>query len=709
MCGIAGVLRIHEPGTTPPHPLEAIPEAWLDVLDEGIKHRGPDGQGRFRDRATRPDGAIVDVAFVHRRLSILDHEGGHQPMVHDGERLRPDLTYQPGEEPKLAHELCPDKPLVAVVFNGCIYNQHELRTELTKQGAWFETDHSDTEVLVHGWRAWDDPKATWIKSLEGMFALALWKRTEADSTIARDAFGEKPLYVAADKARTNFAFASSASAFMRSDAPLASIAMDAASTVEWLRFGYHGRYTPFEHVQQLGPGDRGRPHRPDGTPTMPPEHHRLRPRLLTRLRRSIPSPSFGSAAVHNIDRLLREAVQMRLEADVPLACLLSGGIDSSLISVYSSETSERALTTICVRMPDDRYDESVHAETVALHIGSSHVVVDADAQPAEDLQLLIQSLGLPFGDSSLLPTYWACRAAGEHAGVLMSGDGGDELFLGYERYKSANWLLAPGFLSPFEPLMRYGVLLPPRRDPQSKWDKLARFMLGGAAGSHQRYRELLAIFMMGDAARLTGRSRHSMSVEGTEVASAFDARDYDLLHHLPGDLLRKTDTASMLAGIELRAPFLDTSLAKAAMALPLDKLMPRGQRKGLLKQVARKYLPDHIVDRPKQGFAIPIGQWFREDYGGLRQLLYDHLESADPFPGLAGAGVEINMGFVRQMLREHDAAGEKSINPWHGRDHSQRLYMLLVLSIWAKWLESLQKTDPASGRGRDGSGMAKAD
>ena len=118
--------------------------------------------------------------------------------------------------------------------------------------------------------------------------------------------------------------------------------------------------------------------------------------------------------------------------------------------------------------------------------------------------------------------------------------------------------------------------------------------------------------------------------------------------------------------------------------------MPGGERKGLLKQVARKYLPDHIVDRPKQGFAIPIGEWFRTDFGSMRTLLYDHLESSDPFPGLAEAGVNINMDFVQTMLREHDAAGEKTINPWHGRDHSQRLYMLLVLSIWSKWLQSIR-------------------
>ncbi|MDF1809854.1 MAG: hypothetical protein P1U42_09180, partial [Phycisphaerales bacterium] len=153
MCGIAGIIKIHDPkdGPPPTH-LETIPESWLDILDESIKHRGPDGQGRFRDRATREDGTIVDVALVHRRLSIIDHDGGHQPMVHDGDRLRPDLTYQSGDTPIIASEVEPNKPLVAVVFNGCIYNHRELRKKLESAGCVFETDHSDTEVLVHGWR-----------------------------------------------------------------------------------------------------------------------------------------------------------------------------------------------------------------------------------------------------------------------------------------------------------------------------------------------------------------------------------------------------------------------------------------------------------------------------------------------------------------------------------------------------------------------------
>jgi len=169
-----------------------------------------------------------------------------------------------------------------------------------------------------------------------------------------------------------------------------------------------------------------------------------------------------------------------------------------------------------------------------------------------------------------------------------------------------------------------------------------------------------------------------------------DPLRHDFETYLPDDLLRKTDTASMAVGLEVRAPFLARELVDAALRTPLDALMPDGKRKGLLRQIARNHLPAHIIDRPKQGFAIPIGDWFRTDYGGMRTLLHDHLRSADPFPRLADAGVNVNLGFVRTMLDEHDAAGKQSITPWHGRDHSQRLYMLLVLSIWCRWLRNVR-------------------
>ncbi|MEO0631606.1 MAG: asparagine synthase C-terminal domain-containing protein, partial [Planctomycetota bacterium] len=378
---------------------------------------------------------------------------------------------------------------------------------------------------------------------------------------------------------------------------------------------------------------------------------------------------------------LKSAITSRLEADVPLGVFLSGGIDSALIAALTKQ-HRPDIKTFTVRMPEAAYDESADAAETAAHIGTDHHTLDCQPEPASDLVMLIEQLGLPFGDSSLLPTYWVSKAAREHVKVALSGDGGDELFGGYRRHT-----INP-MLNKYRHLLRQiPSRLLDRRTPGSHSEYLARLANAAKFGG---YTELLAIFQTPDLRKLIP------SIDGEPVGDDdFHAIDdplrYDFEHYLPDDLLRKTDTASMAVGLEVRAPFLARELVEAALRTPLNVLMPKGERKGLLKQVARTYLPEHIVSRPKRGFAIPIGDWFRSDYGGMRTLLYDHLESTEPFPGLAEAGVELNMEFVRQMLREHDAAGEKSLNPWHGRDHSQRLYMLLVLSIWSKWLAGLQK------------------
>jgi asparagine synthase (glutamine-hydrolysing) len=341
------------------------------------------------------------------------------------------------------------------------------------------------------------------------------------------------------------------------------------------------------------------------------------------------------------------------------------------------------LHTFCMRMPDPRYDESEYAERVAKHLGTKHETLDIAPRPAEDLVHLIHSLGLPFGDSSLLPAYWLCAAARDRVTVALSGDGGDELFLGYQRYSGAEVLKRWHRLLGSTPLGAIG-----QQRPKGLLAKMSR--LCNAAKADNQY-EMHTVFDEPTLTRLIEemgmRKRRAKIGAPRWGASAY--RSWDLVDYLTDDLLRKTDTASMVNGLEVRCPMLDHRLVHAALDTPIDTLMPRGQRKGLLRAVARKYLPPEIVDRPKMGFAIPVGEWFRTDYGGMRQLLYDHLESADPFPGLAESGVEINMGFVQQMLGEHDAAGERSVNPWHGRDHSQRLYMLVVLSIWCRWLKSL--------------------
>ncbi|MDY7109996.1 MAG: asparagine synthase (glutamine-hydrolyzing) [Planctomycetota bacterium] len=675
MCGIGGILRTDG---------EPIPEEWLDAIDARIAYRGPDGEGRFRDRVEvdTPDGKkTVEVAFVHRRLSIIDHASGGQPMV--SERGRTD-----------------EEGLVAVVFNGCIYNHRELRKELEAAGHRFATDHSDTEVLIHGWREWG---ANVIKHLEGMYAFAIWDRHAVSLYLARDAFGEKPLYYrntqtpsAPTVAAPVIGFASDASSLWHYPPPdpVADDECRYGWLVSYLLLGY-GLLRPLPGPDPVGV-------------------HEMSPGTgdLFRGEEADPGCEFtGSDLVEwkpsarPIEDLLDDAVHRRLEADVPLGCFLSGGVDSSLIAHFAKK-HKPDLRTFSVRMPDPRYDESHHAEQVAAHIGTDHTTLDCDPKPADDLVYLINLLGQPFADSSILPTYWVSRAAREHVKVAIAGDGGDELFVGYERYMAARFLRRH---------WRWLRLLPPRIlkrfHPKSRLHKLGR--LGDMARDYPRLgiatmesiftqrgiNELLSLPSPpgrgagGESGRAMaegleeladspspGSLRSPPSPRGRGEDALAALRLCDIEHYLPNDLLRKVDTASMAVALEVRCPFLDRDLAAAVLAMPVDDLIPGGTRKGLLRNIARRYLPAEVVDRPKMGFAIPIGEWFRSDYGSMKTLLLDHLQSAEPF-----GPIRLDRKAVQRFIDEH-MSGK--------RDHGQRLFALLTLSIRARSLQEPARSAP---------------
>jgi asparagine synthase (glutamine-hydrolysing) len=696
VCGIGGILRTDG---------QPIPEEWLDAIDARIAYRGPDGHGRFRDRVEidDPNGPggdgkhVVEVAFVHRRLSIIDHKDGAQPMV--SERGRNEK-----------------EGLVAVVFNGCIYNHRELRKELEAKGHRFSTDHSDTEVLIHGWREWGDGM---IARLEGMYALALWDRTRGWLVLSRDVFGEKPLYIRRSLPRAGahciaIAFSSECGSLQSFDAEESTVPHHAAWIEPYLRFGYApAGATPQRRVRIVAPAET----------------------LAESIHQDdcvCPDPQpFGYGFTDNLDgretpaehagweRIMEQAVARRLEADVPVGCFLSGGVDSSLIARFASR-HRPDIRTFCVRMPDPRYDESAHARQAAAHLGIQHTTLDAAMQPVEDLQHLIGLLGQPFGDSSILPTYWVSRAAREHVKVALSGDGGDELFFGYERYMAARRLASnPRMLAMLpQALLR-------RTHPKSLIHKLGRLgemardyatlgvecmasvfnvpdiealsgnrvkpvkdnTLKNIARERRMHRELFDFdFRHADASRgfsdAMRRAKHVAIVQTVLRLNdpAKELQGFDIMQYLPDDLLRKVDTASMACGLEVRCPFLDRDLARAALAAPIEQLMPGGQRKGLLRQIARKYLPKEIVDRPKMGFAIPIGEWFRDDNlpargAGMKTLLLDHLNSAEPF-----GPIQLNRRAVQRFIDDH-MSGK--------RDHGQRLFTLLTLSIWARMFARL--------------------
>ena len=647
MCGIGGIL-FRAPLYLPPA-LAKKREDAAALIDSAISHRGPDGLGRF-DASYPSSQQSLHITLLHRRLSIIDIDGGAQPM-----------TARAGAA------------AVSIVFNGCIYNHRHLRSALEARGVRFSSSHSDTEVICQGLLL-DGPE--FIRKLDGMFAIAacfIGPAVQSSSPqpsflLARDSHGEKPLY--ASLGDESLIFASSAAAVIRaSPAFFDSRSLpSAASLASYLAMGWDINVT---------------------APTKPaPAHgfHELPPASIyiwdadlnltrTSLGRAATHPS-SSTRASSTDKpfdpktLLSTAVASRLEADVPLGCFLSGGIDSSLIAAFAQQSQPRGtrLRTFCMRMPEQDFDESAVAQSVAEHLGTDHTTLECNPTAAEDLVSLIERLGVPFGDSSLLPTYWLAAACRKHIKVALSGDGGDELFCGYRRHSAARYLNRYSFLLKLCPEQASSLL------SGTRFDTAARFL----AAAHAGYPQLPAIFLRKQAIKLMGEL-------GTEPFAAAplgqqQANHWDLAHYLPSDLMRKVDTASMAVGLEVRAPFLEPALVHAAASHPMASLMPHGQRKGLLKALALTMLPRAVVDRPKHGFSIPLDLWFRSNFGGLRDLLFDLLESSDPFPTNV-LGFEVDRRFVRRLVVEHMQ---------QGRNHGQRMYILLVLAVWSRWVGSLQ-------------------
>ncbi|MCZ6834225.1 MAG: asparagine synthase (glutamine-hydrolyzing), partial [Planctomycetota bacterium] len=499
MCGIGGILcKSGNP----------IPDEWLDAIDARIVHRGPDKAGRFRDRVEHetPDGVIVtEIALVHRRLSIIDLESPEQPMISKQGRDK-------------------SEGLLALVFNGCIYNHRELRQELEAEGHVFTTDHSDTEVLIHGYRQWHHELN---EHLEGMFAYAIWDRTRGSLMLGRDWFGEKPFYMrwGINDDQATVAFASDAKCLATLDG-CKPVSRRLHWVEQYLQLGYnHAGQTIYDRagVQQVEPN------------------------IVDLNAELIPAKQRLETPLDDFETLIENAVKTRLEADVPLGCFLSGGVDSSLIAHFAKK-HKPDLRTFCVKMPDVRYDESEHAQFVADHLGTDHTTLEPSIDPANDLIRLIDILGQPFGDSSILPTYWVSKAAREHVKVAISGDGGDELFLGYDRYMHAR------------ALMRHRRVLKwiPRwfgrsAHPKTKRHKLGRLGVMARDLPALGILTMESIFNQEQIKLLLGR-RPNDPVEHMPGWDAMQAlRRYDLCNYLPDDLLCKVDTASMSVALEVRA------------------------------------------------------------------------------------------------------------------------------------------------------------
>jgi asparagine synthase (glutamine-hydrolysing) len=620
MCGIAGLF---DPRRTPD-------EATLAAMSGCLTHRGPDDDG------IHIDGSI---GLAHRRLSIIDLETGRQPIFNEDES-------------------------VCVVFNGEIYNYRELRESLSSAGHTFTTE-TDTEVLVH---LYEEGGPAFVERLRGMFAFALWDADAERLVLARDPMGIKPLLLAQDGDRV--AFASELPALLETD--LDHGGLDRAALARYFGFGFvPAPRTAFRNIRKLEPGElatvtaAGIERTSFHTPT-------------------VQSSTVGlNGAAEAVRERVETAVERRLQSDVPLGAFLSGGIDSSIVVGVLAELLDDPVNTFTVGFDADLFDESQAAREVAEYHDTAHTeftITPADVR--ETIPEVLGQLGEPFGDQSLIPTYVVARETARDITVALSGDGADELFAGYDRYRgeffSRYYRLLPA------PLRRYAVEPAVGTMPVSRATglgelarKAQKFTRGGVGDSAARHVEWMRV--PDDAAAETvspdpiAAGRTDLDAEHRDVRtwlpadrrnSLWEMQAVDVRYTLPSQMLRKVDAASMYNSLEVRVPFLGTDVVEYAMELPTGQKMTLRNRKRVLKRAFEDVLPSTTVERDKQGFDMPVGEWFKNE---LAAEFHDVV-----------AGLETDVLDVDGVLAVYDEHA-------HGKsEHGKFLWTVYVFAVWLR-------------------------
>jgi asparagine synthase (glutamine-hydrolysing) len=624
MCGIAGFLNA-----------PAAPEQqrqWIDAMAATLAHRGPDSHGLWVEG---------QVALGHRRLSIIDLQGGQQPMLDWDERA-------------------------VIVFNGEIYNFQEIRTRLERRGYRFRTN-SDTEVLLNAYLE-DGPEC--LNSLEGMFAFAIWDKEKQALFAARDRMGKKPFYYTLQNGV--FAFASELTAFSR--LPLLTLNVERESIARFLAYEYVP--TPASIYRQV---------------------FKLRPgyyltfasgQVATRRYWDIPLPEPRTRlSEEDCSRQLRDlmsrAVARRLISDVPLGVLLSGGIDSSaVVGLMAELVPAQEIKTFTIGFHEKSYDESPYARQVAQALGTDHYEEILSAtQAAQLLPDIITRLDEPLADPSVLPTYLLSQVTRRRVTVALGGDGGDELFGGYEHFPgfllSENYLKIPAWLRQhvLEPL---GSLLPISSGYISPRHVVERFIAGTRVAPWLRTQIWLGALTaemqqalwrapMPELLQVDNLYAETKALyEGYPAREPFSRVFYLFARQFLLDyILVKVDRCSMMHALEIRAPFLDTDVVEFVSRLPYWMKVRYGKRKYLLKQALKDLFPKDIINRKKRGFLIPTSLWLKEI---LRPLVEEFLGERH----LRQQGL-FKPEFVRQLLKEHNTGVA---------DHRRQLWTLLVLQLW---------------------------
>ena len=633
MCGIAGWINFNTTESSQNR------EDILHSMCETIVHRGPDSEGLWVDDT---------VALGMRRLSIIDLKTGDQPVFNE------------------------DKSVI-VMMNGELYNYREVRADLENRGHRFTTQ-SDTEILPHLYEEYGDAL---VDQVNGMYAFSLWDSRKKKLIIARDRFGEKPLYYGVFDGK--LIWASEPKAILAH--PSVNVELDLNALRHYVSFDYVP--APMSIYKGI--------HKLPAAHILIVENGEVRTRKYWDISWQKPDREGGlngshpaKSLSHKADELrdlLSDAVRMRLVSDVPLGILLSGGIDSSTVAAFATQHATEKVKTFSIGFEEDSFDESKYARQVATHLNTEHYEDKLSATTAGDLISEIGKwLDEPMSDGSLIPTYLLARFVRKHVTVALGGDGGDELFAGYPMYYAhsvaARYNAIPSFVRSglIEPLVN---ALPvstnnlsfdykaKRFIRASKYDDVARHHAWFGSFSPDQHESLFTKDVLaqtdediyGGVRDLVGRSDATNVIERMQYA--------DINYYLAEDILTKVDRAAMAVSLETRAPFLDPRVGQFAASIPVEYKLKGKSGKVILKAAMKDLLPDNILHRPKKGFGIPIAEWLK---GRLNPLLHDMLD-----PHRLNQQGLFNAEFAQQLVKEHET-GKAS--------HHKELWTLLVFQLW---------------------------
>jgi len=619
MCGICGILNFKA---------EAVDKQVLNNMCQELVHRGPDAEGYYVNN---------NIGLGHRRLSIIDLKTGNQPLHNETNNIW-------------------------LIANGEIYNFKELRADLEKKGHRFYTQ-TDSEVILH---LYEDYQEDCLRFLRGMFAFAIWDEPEKKLFLARDRLGQKPLIYWHDERR--FIFASQIRAICQ--VPDLKRQVDVESLNLYLSF----QYVPSPHTMFKGLKKLPAAHYimiKDGKMTLRRYWH-LNPKVKPRLK----IKDYKQGILQHLD----EAVGLRLVSDVPLGVFLSGGIDSAAVVSFMAKHLDKPVNTFSVGFSEKLYNELDFARIVAKKFATNHHELMVEPRAIEILPEIIKHYGEPFADYSCIPTYYIAQFAASRVKVVLNGDGGDESFAGYYRY-TACWAadaldILPSFLRKF--IQAMGLMIPRRGDMRNTNWQLRRFFRSLHYKQRRRYLNWIAAFnrqekelLFGDDLRkdmnldhdhefLSSIYEQTQGVNFTEKTAQVEIQTY-----LPDDLLVKMDIATMANSLEARSPFLDHKFIEYVASVPFDLKLKNFQNKYILKQALAGSLPKQIIKRRKQGFGIPIGQWFR---GQLKEYMMDVLFNAQT----TKSGY-LNKKYIENIIKEHMSGRE---------DNGYKIWSLLMFELW---------------------------